>query len=86
MAKKTPYGRYILSAGEIGAYVVCPEAWRLKTVDGVRGETAKTVEQGRALHKEWAKNFEESVWFARRARVIFTLFVVAVVIYIFLRN
>ena len=73
MAKKTPYGSYILSAGEIGAYVVCPEAWKLSYVDRVKPEKSERAVRGEKLHQEWADNVSESFYLSRLSRLIIML-------------
>jgi len=76
MARKGLSGRHILSAGEIGAYTVCPEAWRLQALEKVKVASSKGVEEGRELHKKWATNYERSIALAYQAKlVIFLLFV-----------
>ncbi len=70
-----------MSAGEIGAYTVCPEAWRLREVAKVPGIIAKTVEERRKLHKEWASDYDEAVSLVRGAKLVVFLVVLAAVLY-----
>lgn len=86
MARKNDYGRWIISAGEIGAYIVCPEAWKLKSVQGMKAEKSSTASMGRELHQEWARKIDESYTFARLARIALTLLMGAVVIFLVLRS
>ncbi|MGI6680147.1 MAG: CRISPR-associated protein Cas4 [Bdellovibrionota bacterium] len=55
-------GKYIISAGELGIYVVCPYAWKLKSVSHKKLENAdvqKESTEGKKLHKEWSKETED---------------------------
>lgn len=83
MARKNEYGRFTLSAGEIGAYTVCPEAWRLSNIEKVKVDQSRVdqhirVQKGNELHKEWAQTVDEAVYLARHAKLIFFLIVLCV--------
>jgi hypothetical protein len=83
MARQNDYGRYILSAGEIGAYTVCPEAWRLANVERVStrnssSEQKERVQKGNELHKEWAQNVDEAVYLTRHVKVIIALILLCI--------
>ena len=84
MARKSETGKFIISAGEVGAYTVCPEAWRLKSVAKAQFVKNEQVDLGRQLHAEWAKNYEEALLLARGVRIIVALLVIAVVCYLFI--
>ncbi len=86
MARKTEYGKYILSAGEVGAYTVCPESWRLRIVEQVRANKEAKSHEGRAAHSEWAKTYEEVVYLGRKAHLIFVLLITAAVIYLIIQS
>lgn len=77
MARKTSYNRVIFSAGEIGAYSVCPEAWRLRTLERVRVDRTKAMQQGQELHEEWVAKFEETVTLTRTVRYVVLLVLAA---------
>ena len=82
MARKNTYGKYILSAGEIGSYVVCPEAWRLSKVSQVRPIHTETVEQGNQLHKEWSKSVDEAMYFTKSVKLILTMTILAIMFFL----
>ena len=82
MARKNRDGRFILSAGEIGSYTVCPEAWRLKTIEKAKSVHADSVVTGHALHEEWAHKFEEATYLNHRVRFVLALFAVALMAYL----
>lgn len=86
MARKTEYGKYILSAGEVGAYTVCPESWRLRVVEQVRASKENNSREGRAAHSAWAKTYEEVVYLGRKAHLIFVLLITAAVIYLIIQS
>ena len=81
MARKTEYGSFIISANEVGAYTVCPEAWRLRVVAGVRPNIPETVNQGQKLHSAWAKNIDEILWFTRAIKIFIGLLLLALLVY-----
>ena len=81
MPRKSDFGKYILSAGEIGAFTVCPEAWRLRTVQKVQGLKSLAEEKGMLLHDEWAKRCGETVQLTRVALTVIALVALAMVVY-----
>ncbi len=82
MARKNIDGRFILSAGEIGAYTVCPEAWRLKALERAKSIHAESVVAGNKLHAEWAKKFDDASYLSHRIRFVIALLVTATVAYL----
>ena len=82
MARKNRDGRFILSAGEIGTYTVCAEAWRLKTLERAKSTHADSVIEGQALHHQWAKKFDEAQYLNERVRFVLALFAVAAIAYL----
>lgn len=82
MAKKTEFGKFILSAGEIGAYTVCPEAWRLTAIEKVDTLKSENVVLGIDMHKRWAKGYDEAVYFAREVKLLVLLVGVAVLLHV----
>ena len=77
MARKTEYGKYILSAGEIGAYTVCPEAWRLVSIVRVKSVHSGDYKRGQDLHKEWAKGIDEASYLKRQIRILLIMLLAA---------
>lgn len=86
MARKTEYGKFIISAGEIGAYSVCPEAWRLSMVERVKAIKDTTTEKGASLHKAWARSYDDAVFFTRGVKIILILVVAAIVLHLLTAN
>lgn len=86
MARKTEYGKYIISAGEVGAYTVCPESWRLRVVEQVRASRENNSQAGRTAHADWAKAYEEVVYLGKKAHLVFVLLVTAAVIYLIIQS
>ena len=74
-------GLHVLSAGEIGAYTVCPESWRLRMVARVKGESSQATTEGHRLHAEWAKKYDESVALVKLIRLFVLLFILAALLY-----
>lgn len=88
MARQTEYGKFIISAGEVGAYTVCPEAWRLANMERVpavtsEGDHQHRVKKGNELHKEWAQNVDEAVYLTRHVRLVILLLFLAIAAYLF---
>jgi hypothetical protein len=82
MARKNQDGRFILSAGEIGAYTVCPEAWRLKAIEKAKSVHADSVIAGRELHAEWATKFDEATYLGQRVKFVLALLIIAGLAYV----
>lgn len=83
MARKNEYGKYILSAGEIGAFTVCPEAWRLGNVKKVQAKASRErIQRGNEMHKEWADNLNEAVVLKRSVRLMVLLILCAIIIFV----
>lgn len=61
MIKKTPYGKYIISAGEVGIYAVCPYSWQLKSVfkKNPNSDDIKLRNDGMQNHSKWGKKAED---------------------------
>ena len=71
----------MLSAGEIGAYTVCPEAWRLRMVERVKVERTASAERGEEMHSRWAADVGEMVFLRRAILLVIGLGVLAIVAY-----
>lgn len=87
MATRQSDGSFIIAAGEVGAYTVCPESWKLKWIDRERGEApASSQQQGVALHRAWGQLFEESLLFSRWIRILATLLCAATLVFLLIRR
>ena len=77
--------RSVISAAEVANYVVCPEAWRLKTT--LRGASERTdtprSEQSREARKAWVEQQDLSSKLRRYAKIAYLL-LFALVITVFL--
>lgn len=72
--------RFIISAGEIGIYTVCPESWKLRVIEGRSGEKCESIQLGSELHNEWAHDHEEAIFFDKGIRLIVLLAALAIII------
>lgn len=81
MARKTVYGKVILSAGEISGYVVCPESWRLKAVQRVKSQSSPAEATGRDLHESWAQSFDQISYLTRSAKIAVALIFLALAVF-----
>jgi hypothetical protein len=75
MARKNSFGKFILSAGEVGSYTVCPESWRLKVIEQRKGSKihANASREGMKLHALWTKGHEEVIFLTYGARVLIAM-------------
>ena len=87
MARRNPNGGYIISAGEVGAFTVCPTSWDLlwnnksKSLKD-RAEDASTS-RGELLHAEWSGFFEESLELSKLIRYLAVLICLVSVFFLF---
>ena len=77
MARKSASGKYVLTAGEIGGYTVCPEAWRIWATTSVKTLVSEKSKTGRKLHSEWAGTFEEITSLSRYTKHLLLLLAMA---------
>ena len=82
--RKSEYGKFTFSAGEIGEYVVCPEAWRLKMVERVVSSQRKDAVLGTELHEQWAQEYDESAFLSRATKLAATLIALAIVCFLWM--
>lgn len=73
MASKTPEGNFIISASEVGAFTLCPEAWRLKEIARVKVEPSARALEGSKMHRDWALRQEELLYLLHRVRFVLWL-------------
>lgn len=84
MAHKNRDGKWIIAAGEIAAYTVCPEAWKLRTIDKkLSTDLESSVIEGKELHSKWAKSMEDSLLLTRVTRATLALLCTLVVMVLF---
>ena len=78
MGRISKSGRYIISAAEVGSFVVCQEAWRLKQLN--RRESSKSDKsiEGGKLHQVWASQIDEANFLSRSVRIIILLILIAI--------
>jgi hypothetical protein len=81
MAKVGSTGKHILSAGEIAAYVVCPESWRLAHLEGERPSRDAHSEKGIKLHSDWARSYSESTKLIQGIRFSLLLLALGIALY-----
>lgn len=82
MPTKNRDGRFIISASEVGSYVVCPLAWKLQ-LDQVTTTLSQRGKAGAEIHDKWAKDVDELYFLTRSIRLIITGVAAAIVIWLF---
>lgn len=85
MARKNEYGHYILSAGEIASYSVCPQSWKLNYIDETKSLYTPSIQEGNKLHKEWTKEVDEAMYFTRTSTGLKYLIFVLIILFFTLR-
>jgi CRISPR/Cas system-associated exonuclease Cas4 (RecB family) len=86
VATKSADGKHIIAAGEVGVFSVCPQSWKLKSVDRERPvEKKKDAELGKYLHKHWSSVFEESLVLSKWIRYLAVLVCTALAIFLLVR-
>lgn len=80
MPRKNSHGKFILAAGEIAHFTVCPEAWRLSALERNEAIAHPSHEAGRELHKSWAKDYEDSVLLSRNVRMIIEILLLLILV------
>jgi CRISPR-associated protein Cas4 len=62
VARVNPEGGFIIAAGEVSAFSVCPKAWYLVWhAKGKRREGSANSALGQRLHSDWSRFFEDSI-------------------------
>jgi CRISPR/Cas system-associated exonuclease Cas4 (RecB family) len=86
VATKSADGKHIIAAGEVGVFSVCPQSWKLKSVDRERPvEKKNDVELGKRLHQHWSSVFEEALVLSKWIRYLAVLVCTALAIFLLLR-
>lgn len=80
MPYKNSYGKWILPAGEVGQFAVCPESWRLKMVERVNRLHTREKEKGEIKHDEWSEEVDHAFHLRQGLQVIFAFVVIMICI------
>ncbi len=79
MIKKTSYGKYIISAGEVGIYTVCPYSWKLKSIlkKEIENVTPYTTQRqdGKKGHSKWGEKTENIHILTKKKSLVIKLFI-----------
>lgn len=83
MKKSKLTGKFIISAGEVGAFSVCAESWRLRTFKPKPStEASPSSRMGRRLHDEWVMNYEDSIALTKGSRILLSSLILAISLFI----
>ena len=82
MARKNEYGKYVISAGEIATYCLCPEAWRLGVVKKVEHLEDAKVKEGHELHDRWNEDLDEAMVLSRGVRFILAMMILSTFVFL----
>ena len=83
MPRLNSFGKYILSAGEISSYIVCPKSWHLEYVENQKPKHEKSKQEGSKLHVEWLIRANEALFFTWGTRLIIYMLMLIILVYIF---
>jgi len=79
MPRISETGQFILAAGEVGEFTVCPESWRLRQLSNAQKMRHPNVKRGHELHRQWAKTYDEAVYIRHNARLLIVLILLAII-------
>ncbi len=79
MPRKNANGKYVISAGDVASYTVCPRAWALEQQGAVK-DIGSASKEGLKLQKEWQRSFSDAVFFTRSINLILALIILVVFI------
>ena len=79
MPRKNSDGKYVISAGDVASYTVCPMSWALEQ-QGVKKDFGNASKEGLELQKEWKRGFNDAVFFTRSVNLIIALIILIVLV------
>ncbi len=88
MPKKGKDGQNILTAGEVGAYTVCPKSWYLSEVKKLESRSIKDSDQkkrvrsGNRLHREWSETLDSASTLMRTMKFILLLVLLSILLFL----
>lgn len=89
MPHRSKDGKVIIPAGEVGAYVVCPESWRLRYIENVAPHGSASaqagVKAGADQHRSWVEKYDQTVSLDRYLRFTVLLLLFAVLLFLLVR-
>ena len=80
MPRKSKNGTFILAAGEIAHYTVCPEAWRLSAIENKDKLSDPSHQVGKELHKVWAQDYEDAIKISRGLRILIEFIILMILL------
>lgn len=83
MIVKTAEGKFIISAVEVSTFVVCPEAWRIKTFSKTKQQQSAAACEGSDLHRQWAERYGEVIDLLWRTKLVICLIVIMIVLFLY---
>jgi len=86
MPRLNSHGKFILSASEVGSYVVCPEAWRLIVIEGTKTAQSNKALEGQKQHQKWADDYSESIYLGRAIRTVLLTLALGIALFILFRS
>jgi CRISPR-associated protein Cas4 len=87
VARPNPRGGFIIAAGEVGAYTVCPQSWHLEWNDRGSAPPEKANSAlGQRLHTDWSRFFEESFRFVNWIRLLMVLACLTAVVFMLISS
>lgn len=84
MPYKNSYGKWIIPAGEVGQYAICPESWRLKMIRRVERALPEEQAQGEVKHEEWSSEVDKA-FHLRQGLQLIIAFAVTMICFVLLQ-
>jgi hypothetical protein len=72
--------RFLITSEQVSDYVVCPESWRLKFVDGDKYSRSIRNEEGIIKRKEWVEQHDLLTSLRKYAKIVYLLLVLLTII------
>ena len=79
-------GKFVVSAGEVGQFVYCPESWRLRhqstNQDIMTRDERRSREFGQIMHSKWSSELDAAAHLSEGLRFLVALLITTLVIVI----
>lgn len=73
--------KFIISSEQVSDYVVCPESWRLKHLEGKKkNKVTPREKEGIEKRKEWLEHHEKLAIVKKYAKIVYLLLICLVII------
>lgn len=78
--KRRNSGRFIISAGEVGQFVFCPESWKIRELGNYKEQKSQNSVIGTKMHEEWSEQLDYASNLAEGLRFLLALVITTIII------